>query len=1358
MVVTVVDDDGDDNDEQKAWKQSIRRAKDNLPDKASGPLVALLEGTSGHHHWTETNHPRPTFCNYCREKLNGVPWHGYTCDICKVKAHRKCRDNITEPCKWTHQSSIPQHLQFISPENSILPHQWMEGNLPMPSKCSVCEKPCGSVRKLVDYRCIWCGCCVHHTCIGNLARSCSLGHSALSVISPLALKKVNPNGGEFAGGSPLIVLINAKSGDSQGQRIIKKFRRILNPIQVFDIIATGPDFALTFFSQLESFRVLVCGGDGTVGWVLSAFDRLNLHSKCQLAILPLGTGNDLARVLGWGHAFYDDTLLPQVVRTMERAHTKMLDRWSVLAIEGPEADAVRRYEELVIERVRTFLDAEQSTEIIQAANQLCKTIRELVHNVSTTYSRQDSDEKKKEKRLEEGGEEEGEDEANRQSSDTMTENCNTLLGKLDRLMKSLKEDANCLEESGFEPGDDDECSTGDEMLMKRRDSVVNRANSLKKALREVISMAEKGIDQHYRDTTTMSNNSVGNRRERFRKKRSKTIPSVLRISHSNLSSSSACSPPCSPAEEEEEEEGEGTKEFRSASCKATFEISHSQSSSSAVLSALFNSQSARTFEELESLDQPSIGTVHPPTPGATREPSTAYDEEEEDQKTGRETTDEKNKRKESPDRPRIYSDTTLNEASESKIKSQSSLHPIGIGGGSGGSGDKMKQSHSDSSLYGEYEHLEGSSSGCGVTASGSTLSPARASDSATWSRIKERKRTVGSDLGLSSSSHLRSCRNMLSGFAGGSLIAEILLLNARVLSQMSTTTTGNPMGSFSTTTKTPTSESCQTPFNQYKEMCVMNNYFGIGLDAKIALEFHNKREESEKTRSRSKLFMWYGILGGKELMHRTYRNLEQRIKLECDGVPIDLPSLQGIVILNIPSYSGGANFWGRNKDGPEFTVQSFDDRILEVVALFGVIHVATSRVPNAVRLQNHRIAQCRHVRIVILGDEPIPVQVDGEPWLQPPGIMQIVHKNRAQMLARNAVFDATLKKWEEQKQEKATTAPSTPTALGAPASEMVPFLTRAREFLRLIEGEIARLGVSSVFLQSLDDANAIVRGGASGEEDPEAIDDLEEREEAVGSVERVVELLEDHFGFPQRTRAPAGQPKLGPTPHFTFEIHGDEPDNWRYVINSIRQEMDREEAAIREARKQDLIAGKPKRSRFTAWFHKRFGTRSSPFAFDNIPYWTPDEVCAWLSSIGLSEYGSIFRKNDIQGSELMHLERSDIMDIGITKIGHIKRLQSSIQDLRAQNQRARRAQARKKRVAKGEQGQPSSSQQADKRKESSAERYTEGGGGGVSGQPSTSSAGGGTVSGGMKGARRIPPKDGESAPAVMQMDPASSDT
>lgn len=39
------------------------------------------------------------------------------------------------------------------------------------------------------------------------------------------------------------------------------------------------------------------------------------------------------------------------------------------------------------------------------------------------------------------------------------------------------------------------------------------------------------------------------------------------------------------------------------------------------------------------------------------------------------------------------------------------------------------------------------------------------------------------------------------------------------------------------------------------EKCVMNNYFGIGLDAKISLEFNNKREEHpEKCRWDFELF------------------------------------------------------------------------------------------------------------------------------------------------------------------------------------------------------------------------------------------------------------------------------------------------------------------------------------------------------------------------------------------------------------------------------------------------------------------------------------------------------------------------
>lgn len=46
--------------------------------------------------------------------------------------------------------------------------------------------------------------------------------------------------------------------------------------------------------------------------------------------------------------------------------------------------------------------------------------------------------------------------------------------------------------------------------------------------------------------------------------------------------------------------------------------------------------------------------------------------------------------------------------------------------------------------------------------------------------------------------------------------------------------------------------------------------------------------------------MWYGVLGGKEMINQTFKNLDQRVLLECDGQRIPLPSLQGIVIMNIP--------------------------------------------------------------------------------------------------------------------------------------------------------------------------------------------------------------------------------------------------------------------------------------------------------------------------------------------------------------------------------------------------------------------------------------------------------------------------
>lgn len=53
-------------------------------------------------------------------------------------------------------------------------------------------------------------------------------------------------------------------------------------------------------SHTQTHTLTLTDSLSQVGWILSALDQLQLNPSPAVAVLPLGTGNDLARTLNWG--------------------------------------------------------------------------------------------------------------------------------------------------------------------------------------------------------------------------------------------------------------------------------------------------------------------------------------------------------------------------------------------------------------------------------------------------------------------------------------------------------------------------------------------------------------------------------------------------------------------------------------------------------------------------------------------------------------------------------------------------------------------------------------------------------------------------------------------------------------------------------------------------------------------------------------------------------------------------------------------------------------------------------------------------------------------------------------------------
>jgi diacylglycerol kinase (ATP) len=95
----------------------------------------------------------------------------------------------------------------------------------------------------------------------------------------------------------------------------------------------------------------------------------------------------------------------------------------------------------------------------------------------------------------------------------------------------------------------------------------------------------------------------------------------------------------------------------------------------------------------------------------------------------------------------------------------------------------------------------------------------------------------------------------------------------------------------------------------------MQNYLGVGVDAKVALEWHQRRQSAPQLfTSRFRNKMQYARYGARQLFRRDFVPICGQLTVVADGVTLSLPpDTEGIIILNIASYGGGSDLWGSSE-------------------------------------------------------------------------------------------------------------------------------------------------------------------------------------------------------------------------------------------------------------------------------------------------------------------------------------------------------------------------------------------------------------------------------------------------------------
>jgi diacylglycerol kinase (ATP) len=190
-------------------------------------------------------------------------------------------------------------------------------------------------------------------------------------------------------------------------------------------------------------------------------------------------------------------------------------------------------------------------------------------------------------------------------------------------------------------------------------------------------------------------------------------------------------------------------------------------------------------------------------------------------------------------------------------------------------------------------------------------------------------------------------------------------------------------------------------FDQMRSL-ILNNYMSIGLDAKVAIEFHSHRNANPHLYTGQNVNkMWY-LKFGLEGITSGCPTLPREVQMWVDDKEFKIPdNLENVVVVNLPSMYGGKFMWLSNSQvKPPFKPLSVNDGLLEVVGITGAVHAA--QVISGIGNPNI-LAQGRKIKFRF--QNPWPLQIDGEPWLQQPAEVTISFFKPSTLLASESAHE-----------------------------------------------------------------------------------------------------------------------------------------------------------------------------------------------------------------------------------------------------------------------------------------------------------------------------------------------------------------